>query len=171
MRKGVIVSLLVIGLMSVSCGNKKKAVENNEVVEMKNTETNNEQQAERRNSKVTVELVDMSQDIKSDPFTILDAHIDGNKLHLTVQYGGGCGDHSFTVLGSKMIMKSMPPQRPVMIVHDAGGDRCRALLTEELVVDISELAYTKQDGSEIFLIMEGREKIMYVYESEETEER
>lgn len=161
MKKYNFCIMLALSLVVVACGNKKEVVtnDNSTIVEEMKSEENQSKQP----SQATARLVDMSKDVKTDPFTILDVHIHGNIMHLTVQYGGGCQDHKFEVLGSKMIMKSMPPQRPVIITHDAGGDMCRALITEELHIDISDLAYQQEEGSEIILILEGRDKISYVY--------
>lgn len=147
--------------MSSACGNKKKTENKEEVVEVNN---NNSEQ--KPSSQISARLADMNQEFKSDNFTILDVHIDGNLMHLTVEYSGGCGEHKFEVLGSKAIMKSLPPLRPVLIIHDAGGDNCRALITEQLTVDISAFAYQQEEGSEIMLVMEGREKISYKYSAE-----
>ena len=128
-----------------------------------------EQESEKETLKkgtsvLTARLANLSQAYKSDSFTILDAHMDGNLMHLTVEYSGGCEVHSFEVLGSNAIMKSMPPQRAVLILHNANGDACRSLIVEQLTVDLSEFAYQQEDGSEIFLVVEGLEKIPFVFE-------
>lgn len=147
--------------MSSACGNKKEIEKKEEVVVVDNNDSE-----QKPSSQITARLADMNQEFKSDNFTILDVHIDGNLMHLTVGYSGGCGEHKFDVVGSEMIMKSLPPQRPVLILHDAGGDKCRALITEQLTVDISAFAYQQEEGSEIMLVMEGREKISYKYSAE-----
>jgi len=158
--KTITLILLLAGLtFSSACGNKKKTVDKEVVVEV-----NDNSEQTMKPSQITARLTEMYKEFKSDNFTILDVHIDGNLMHLTVEYSGGCGEHKFEVLGSKAIMKSLPPLRPVLIIHDAGGDNCRALIKEQMTVDISEFAYQQVDGSEIMLVMEGREKISYKFE-------
>jgi hypothetical protein len=170
MNKLSVISLVALSFAIFSCGNRKvatiEAKTKDKQVEESNVETN---QNSKRPSEISARIVEMSKDFTSDPFTILDAHIDGNLLHLTMQYSGGCGKHTFEVLGSAAIMKSLPPQRPVLIIHRNNGDNCRALITEELTVDISEFAYQKEEGSEIHLIMEGRERLKYVYSASANE--
>jgi len=50
--------------------------------------------------------------------TITGVSLEGNILSLDVEYSGGCKDHSFELVGSAMIMKSMPPKRTVKLVHN-----------------------------------------------------
>jgi hypothetical protein len=66
-------------------------------------------------------------------------------------------------LGSKAILKSFPAQRPVMIVHNANKDECRAIIREEILVDISEFAYSKEQDSEIILLIDGQ-RLSYKYQ-------
>jgi len=157
-------SFVVLSIGLFSCGNRKVATVEAKTKEKQVEETvPNNSTNDKLPSAILARVVEMSKEFTSDPFTVLDAHIDGNLLHLTVQYSGGCGKHTFEVLGSAAIMKSLPPQRPVLIIHRNNGDNCRALITEELTVDISDFAYQKEEGSEIYLIMEGRERLKYVY--------
>ncbi len=154
---GTLALLLAFG---TSCGNRKK--------KKNQTETTKVQEAGRyvteRGSTVWVSLADFTGDMKSDPLTIIDAHVDDmNKLHLTVEYGGGCKKHEFKILGSKAILKSLPAQRPVVIIHNANNDECRAIVREEILVDISDFAYSKVDGSEIILLLEDQ-RLSYIFQ-------
>jgi hypothetical protein len=155
----LILSALALSLaMSMSCGNKKKKKQENKQVE----ETN--KYKTEQGSTVWVMLVDMNEKYPSDPFTMIDVHVDDmNKLHLTVEYGGGCKPHEFKILGSNAILKSFPAQRPVMIVHNANSDECRAIIREEILVDISDFAYTKEQDSEIILLIDGQ-RLNYKYQ-------
>lgn len=149
-------------IATVSCGNKKKKY--NKDCESKKMEQTNVYETERGTT-VTVSLVDMSIKIPSDPFQLIDVHVDDdNKLHLTVEYGGGCKDHDFKILGSNAILKSMPAQRPVMIVHNANNDECRAIIREDILIDISDLAYIKEEGSQIILLLDGQ-RLNYIYQA------
>ena len=100
----------------------------------------------------------------SDPIKILDAKIINNQLHLNVSYSGGCEKHNFKITGDASISKSLPPIRSVELFHFGNGDACKKLITEELIIDVNELAYKQEEGSEIYLSLNGwNEKISYVF--------
>lgn len=101
----------------------------------------------------------------SDPVTIKSVRMEGNKLILTVQYSGGCENHSFQCIGSPVIAKSLPPIRSIQLVHTANGDACKKLIEQTLEIDISALAYKQEAESKIFLNLEGwAEQIAYIFE-------
>ena len=100
----------------------------------------------------------------SDAFKILDAKISKNQLLLNVSYSGGCEKHSFKIIGDLLLSKSLPPIRSVKLIHYGNNDACKKLIIENLVIDISDLAYKKEDGSEIYLSLDGwGERITYVF--------
>jgi hypothetical protein len=100
----------------------------------------------------------------SDPIKILDAKIIKNQLQLNVSYSGGCEKHNFKITGDSSISKSLPPIRSVELFHFANGDACKKLIIEELLIDLSELAYKQEEGSEIYLSLNGwGQKISYVF--------
>lgn len=74
-----------------------------------------------------------------DAATITFARVNGSTLQLTVQYGGGCGTHRFALVTGTDLGESVPPYAQLRLVHDGGGDLCEALLTRELVVDLSPI--------------------------------
>lgn len=99
-----------------------------------------------------------------DPMTITGSSISGNTLTMEVTYSGGCAEHDFKLVGSEMISKSLPPIRAVRLVHNANGDNCRAVVTEILKFDITDLAYQQKKGSQIMLNIEGvAEPLKYTY--------
>ena len=114
-------------------------------------------------------LVNYSSDLlkkenSSDPIKIIDAKIINNQLHLNVSYSGGCEKHNFKITGDASISKSLPPIRSVELFHFGNGDACKKLITEELIIDVSELAYKQEEGSEIYLSLNGwDQKISYVF--------
>jgi hypothetical protein len=100
----------------------------------------------------------------SDAIKILDAKISKNQLLLNVSYSGGCEKHSFKIIGDLLLSKSLPPIRSVKLIHYGNNDACKKLIIENLVIDISDLAYKKEDGSEIYLSLNGwDQKIPYVF--------
>ena len=63
-----------------------------------------------------------------------------------------------------MISKSLPPIRSVELVHLNNGDTCREYIEQQLIIDVSELAYEKETGSKIKLQFSGiEEMIMYTF--------
>lgn len=113
--------------------------------------------------KVKAEIGDLNTE--SAPITIESAEIRGNLLYLDVSYSGGCEEHYFRVIGSQMIAKSMPPIRGIKLIHDNNSDSCKKLEKVKLEINIKELAYKQEQGSEIYLNIDGLDqKLLYKYE-------
>lgn len=103
---------------------------------------------------------------KGDALTIREIKLTGNVLKVSVTYSGGCDKHTFSLVGSRNISKSMPPRRAVNLIHKAQGDQCKKAVMEDLWFEISELAYKKEDSSRIWLDLEGwKQAIEYTYSS------
>ncbi len=120
----------------------------------------------KTNSKDMIEINAFLGDISanSDPVEIIEAKIEDNYLLLKVGYGGGCEEHSFELIGSLDIAKSMPPIRTIKLIHNANNDKCKAYLYKELKINISELSDRKIVGSTILLKGEQfKEKLSYTY--------
>jgi len=101
----------------------------------------------------------------SDLIDISDISVKGNVISINVSYSGGCNDHTFQLIGSENISKSLPPLRTIQLVHNANGDACRKLEERTLEFDISDLAYKQESGSVIFLNLNGwKEHIEYTFE-------
>lgn len=101
----------------------------------------------------------------SDLTQILDISIKGNVLAIKVSYSGGCKDHTFDLIGSPNISKSLPPIRTIQLKHTANGDDCKKLEERILEFDLSDLAYKQESGSVIFLNLVGwKERIEYTFE-------
>ncbi len=92
---------------------------------------------------------------KTDHYNIVSAEIEGALLFMKIEYSGGCAEHNFEFIGSQAISKSLPPQRAVMLMHDNGDDMCEGWVQRDIEIDISELAYKQEKGSEIILNLEG----------------
>ncbi len=100
-------------------------------------------------------------------FSIRSAEISGNTLMVVVNYSGGCGEHTFTCVGSAMISKSLPPRRAIQLVHNNHGDNCRQLITDTLYIDVTEFAYKKEAGSQVILdLSDWVNAINYTYTKE-----
>lgn len=146
MKITLLCSLLVL---IYSCGIKKNGVE--------------EQIAINSNTMITATIGETN--VPSDMLIISDVRIQGNTLFIDVNYSGGCAEHAFSVVGSAMIAKSLPPIRAIQLVHNANGDQCKKMEMKTLEVDIKALAYQQEPGSKIFLTLDGwKERIEYTYE-------
>ena len=101
---------------------------------------------------------------ESENVQIIKSKIEGNNLILKIGYSGGCSNHEFVFLGSPMISKSLPPIRSVKLIHHT-DDSCREYIERELIVDLKELAYKKEIGSQIKLNLGGDQgTLLYTYE-------
>lgn len=117
----------------------------------------------KKDSMITATIGDIP--VPTDPITISGVKIIGNKMMLDVNYSGGCKDHSFEVIGSPNISKSLPPLRAIQLVHKANEDNCREYISKTLEIDITALAYKQEVGSVIYLTIDGwKERIEYVFE-------
>ncbi len=145
--------LLFTGLLILSCGAKKNSI---------NTEQKEDTQAK---STIKVDAVIGQFAKESDPITTIDTvFIEGNTMYIDLTYGGGCKEHEFEVIGSLAIAKSYPPIRSLQIVHNANNDMCRALVNVRLEVNIENVAYKQEAGSEIYYTLEGwNERIYHKY--------
>ena len=84
---------------------------------------------------------------KSDPYKILDVSVTGDQLDLKVQYAGGCKTHDFTLMGpltipvNGLIINGQVTETPItaFLYHDANGDACEALVTEDRHFDLTPL--------------------------------
>lgn len=105
---------------------------------------------------------------ESNPTTKIDSvAIDGDVMVLFVEYSGGCEKQFFDLVGDEVVMKSFPPQRKIELVRNDQGDRCRELITERLMFDISSLKFQSSgsNGGEIILHLEGWDSpIRYTYD-------
>jgi hypothetical protein len=101
--------------------------------------------------------------VESKNVQILKSKIEGNNLILKIGYSGGCSTHEFEFIGSAMISKSLPPIRSVKLIHRT-DDTCREYIERQLVVDLKELAYKKEAGSQIKLNIGANEgQLVYTY--------
>ena len=86
---------------------------------------------------------------RQDPYTLHQAEIEGDVLKLVVGYSGGCEEHEFGLWATRAFNKSLPPQHPLKLAHDAHGDACEAYIREELTLtwSCSENSTLARSGS------------------------
>jgi len=99
------------------------------------------------------------------PTTINDVKLNGNTLMMSISYTGGCATHTFDLVGSEMISKSLPPIRSINLIHNANDEACKREMFDTLYFDITNLAYKKEPGSVIKLNLNGwKEQLVYTYQ-------
>lgn len=82
----------------------------------------------------------------TDAYTINAATLAGDTLRVNVSYSGGCETHAFTLVAEPRFLESFPVQLRVSIAHNANGDRCEALITEDYHFDLTPLKEAYQKG-------------------------
>lgn len=110
------------------------------------------------------ETIDMGAEL----FQIQSTNIIGNRLYVIVKAHPILSVEDFDLTGSGNISKSMPPIRAIRLevkkIPVKKGDNPVAMMEQDLVFDISDLAYKQESGSQIYLQFEGaKERILYTY--------
>lgn len=82
----------------------------------------------------------------TDAFVINAATIEADTLNINVSYTGGCETHAFTLVAEPMFLESFPVQLRVSIAHNANGDTCQALITEDHIFDLTPIKTAYQKG-------------------------
>jgi len=147
----LLTSILLISILMLNCKSRKQSAD----------------KEKKSNQEVSAIIVHESYSYPKDaaPFEITKATIKGDILTLDVSYSGGCKEHSFSLHGTKMYMKSMPPKLGIFLEHDSNDDTCRELKTEQLNFNISEIKYpgTEKDYTIIISINNYEGEIEYKY--------
>jgi len=103
----------------------------------------------------------------ADPWTFVGHAIAGDTLTLSIQYGGGCRVHRFAFLVDPAFRESHPVQVSARLAHDADGDLCRALISEDLRFDLGPLRRHYQDaygqGPGVVVILLAGRRITYTF--------
>jgi len=112
-------------MFSISCANSKRA-DKKAMKEILPVVLTNDFSSYARNSSDT---------------QIINTFLSDSILTLNISYSGGCETHSFELIGSKMIQKSLPPVRGIMLIHHANNDDCRELIKQELRFNVSKFKF------------------------------
>jgi hypothetical protein len=90
-------------------------------------------------NRASVQLVVNSSRWRQDAYEFIEMHVDGDRLDVTVRYGGGCREHEFALLVNPAFLESYPVQMHGVLAHDAKADACRALIQKTLQFDLNPL--------------------------------
>lgn len=91
-----------------------------------------------------------------DTVTVDSVWVSDGSLKIRVQYGGGCEDHTFRLVGSDQFQPvpapvsaaslfSAYPILPVYLIHDGHGDACRSLVSRTLSFDVSAASRLRRE--------------------------
>lgn len=137
MKRYSFIGLAMIGFVFIQCNSLKKN-KSNKVEEYPKAEL----------------VKDFENMGESANVNILNVNVEGNLMKLSISYSGGCEKHTFKLIGSEAIQKSLPPKRGIMLYHNSNNDSCREMKEENLIFDISAFAYPE---GEIILNLQGWE--------------
>jgi hypothetical protein len=98
---------------------------------------------------------------KGDAITINAVKVVGDSLYVDVQYSGGCKTHEFKMITNGNFMKSLPPQLPLFLEHNANEDNCRALKMETLKYDLKPLRSTQTKKIKVFVNDDKEKSVEY----------
>lgn len=76
-----------------------------------------------------------------DPLNLTAMTVEGETLRVGVQYGGGCAAHAFAACWDGTVLDTAPPRLRLVVHHDGNGDACDALLSHDVLIDVSELGF------------------------------
>lgn len=90
----------------------------------------------------TPKLVITESAAPKDPVAVTRFEVKGNTLEADVSHSGGCAQHTYSLAwgGKLQDPQAAPPVAELVLVHDAHGDQCEALLTVTRSFDLSPLA-------------------------------
>lgn len=74
-----------------------------------------------------------------DPVVIQDVWLDGDDVHATVRYKGGCKAHEFTLCWDGGWLNTTPRQTSMFVDHWADGDTCGDWIEESFSWNLAEL--------------------------------
>jgi hypothetical protein len=100
---------------------------------------------------------------ETDGFMINEVSLDGVILTVIVQYSGGCKNHEFKLISNQRYMKSMPPQLPLYLEHQANNDNCRALVIQTLKFDVTKAKYSGSPSCRLLVNGSREHEVIYEY--------
>ena len=60
---------------------------------------------------------------------------------VTVEYGGGCYEHTFAACWDGSVQKTAPPRLSLVLLHRGDDDPCLALIMRNITIDVADLAF------------------------------
>lgn len=104
-----------------------------------------------------------------DAYQFQGMRLEGDRLSVAVQYGGGCTAHDFAFLVAPVFMESEPVQMRATLSHDGRGDPCRALIGDTVRIDLTPVrdawrrAYRATSGTVVLQVAGWPEPVRYSF--------
>jgi hypothetical protein len=147
----VIAILILTSIIAFSCSNSKESTT------AKNQEIN-------KNEVPFAVIKEMPEVVPN--VAINEMKIENGILHMNVSYSGGCEDQTFELIGSQMLMKSLPPKRTLTLLRNDHGDKCREWITQDLKFDLKPVMVDENPEKQVIFILSNNQKeIMLINES------
>ena len=129
LRRGAGLLLFFLPLLWTGCGDTRTAVQPTTVVPATPL------QPATRAGDVVVEGAGAT--VGNDDYLLNTASIAGERLTVSVSYGGGCETHAFTLVIAASFIESSPVRLATVLAHEANDDECEAWLTRSYTFDLS----------------------------------
>ena len=88
------------------------------------------------------ELIVLNSDeirkLSNAPLTIKTLKVVGNEIEINISYIGGCKTHEFNLVADELL-DSQDSSINLNLFHDDKGDRCKRIVKDKLVFDLSPL--------------------------------
>lgn len=106
-------------------------------------------------------LVDRNEikSLKKNPFIIKSIHLFEKEIEINVSYTGGCKTHEFQLVVDKNLKMRQGKDIDLNLRHNDNGDRCKRIVNERLIFDLSPLLQLIQIPnaiSDVKLFVEGK---------------
>ncbi|NBC06767.1 MAG: hypothetical protein GVY26_06190 [Bacteroidetes bacterium] len=102
------------------------------------------------------------QNGSDDPYFLREASIEGDCLYLRFQYGGGCKEVDFDLVGAFQLGETAPLTRFVRVALD-DDDNCEALITEEVTFNLKPLRVEGEEELRILIGNPAGEDLSVIY--------
>jgi len=104
----------------------------------------------------STDITSVYSKLPSDPFTINNAKIEDDCLHISVSFSGGCAAHEFIMTYSDLPGFDQYEYNGKLILgHNSHGDMCEAYITQTVSFNLKPLQNTESDMIRLLLIKEG----------------
>ena len=77
--------------------------------------------------------------LKRMPYAIRSIQMDGNEIQIKISYAGGCKSHDFGLAVDRNLISNLNKNINLILSHNDNGDRCKRIVNEKLVFDLSPL--------------------------------
>lgn len=81
--------------------------------------------------------------LKRMPYAIRSIKFIENNIQINISYTGGCKSHDFNLVVDRKVISELTNDANLILSHNDNGDRCKRIVNEKLVFDLSPLVRLK----------------------------